>query len=107
KKLSEETILFAKKNWVIGSDIIAGRDIDLELHDMLDHFYPLVKQLLEGKLELSDLTPELPELETAVTSRFIETTGVKLNLNPQNQQEIEILTLPILQLSSSLHRGSN
>ncbi|MFM7367192.1 MAG: hypothetical protein ACKO2Z_05165, partial [Sphaerospermopsis kisseleviana] len=47
KKLSEETILFAKKNWVIGSDIIAGRDIDLELHDMLDHFYPLVKQLLE------------------------------------------------------------
>jgi hypothetical protein len=107
EKLRQETILFGNKNWEIGVDIIAGRDIDPELHDTLLHFYPLVKKLLEGKLELSDLTQELPELETAITSRFIETTGIKLNLNLQNPQEIEILTLPILQLSSSLHRGSN
>jgi len=107
EKLRQETILFGNKNWEIGVDIIAGRDIDPELHDTLLHFYPLVKKLLEGKLELSDLTQELPELKTAITSRFIETTGIKLNLDLEYQQEMEILTLPILQLSSSLNRMSH
>lgn len=107
ENLRKETILYAKRNWEIGVDIIAGRDIDPELHDTLLHFHPLVKELLEGKLELSGLTQELPELKTAITSRFIETTGIKLNLDLQYQQEIQILTLPILQLSSSLHEGNN
>ncbi|MDZ7965440.1 MAG: hypothetical protein RM368_10745 [Nostoc sp. DedSLP03] len=95
EKLRQETLLFAENNWKIGEDLICGRDVDPELHDNLLQFLPLIELLLKGKIELADLLEEIPEFDTAIKSRFIETTGIGLQLHQQKKQQIEILTLPI------------
>ncbi|MTJ54917.1 hypothetical protein FJR38_20745 [Anabaena sp. UHCC 0253] len=91
-KLLQENLRWDEEmKWRTGVDFIRGRDIDPELHDTLLHFYPLIELLFRGKLDLGDLLQEIPEVETALTSRFIETTETK---------EVEILTLPMSPISS-------
>lgn len=94
KKLHEEALYFGERNWELGVDLICGRDVSPELHDNLLQFLPLLDRLLEGKMELSDLLEEIPEIDTAIKSRFIETTEINSNLYAQ--ERLEILTLPIM-----------
>lgn len=94
QKLHEEALYFGERNWELGVDLICGRDVSPELHDNLLQFLPLLDRLLEGKMELGDLLEEIPEIDTAVKSRFIETTGI--GVKSYTQERLEIITLPII-----------
>jgi hypothetical protein len=71
EKLGRETEAFDATRWTIGVNLICGRLVDQELHDTLLHFLPLLEQLLDGRLKLSDLS-ETPEVSTAITRQLLK-----------------------------------
>jgi hypothetical protein len=98
EQLRRDTEIFEKTRYEIGVDLIRGSSVYPEIHDILLHFLPLLEELLNGRLELSDLLQEQVEVGTAFTRSFIET---RLNKpfsfvrHKDMQKPVPVLTLPI------------
>lgn len=88
RKLQEDAEILGTAHWQVGVDLIQGREVSEKLHLTLLQFLPLLDQLFEGSLQLSDLLHEIPEIRTAITNRLIQTTKLP------TQQPVQIWTVP-------------
>ncbi|WP_190429135.1 hypothetical protein [Coleofasciculus sp. FACHB-712] len=88
RKLQEDAERIGANHWQVGVDLIQGRDVSEELHYNLLQFLPVLDQLFNGDIELSNLLTEIPEIRTAITNRLIQSTRLP------TQQPVKVWTLP-------------
>jgi hypothetical protein len=77
-----------EQHWEVGVDLICGREISESLHRDLLEFLPLLDALLLGEMCVEDLVRQVPEIRTALISRYFATTQLSTS------QPVRVFTLP-------------